>query len=37
MIGMLKITTKQFFVYQNKHMDIKSSFQESLKYGKKYH
>lgn len=35
MIGMLKITAKQFFVYKNKQLDIKTLFNESLKHGRK--
>lgn len=35
MIGMLKITTKQFFVYKNKQLNIKTLFDRSLKYGRK--
>lgn len=35
MIGMLKITTKQFFVYKNRKLNIKTLFNESMKYGRK--
>lgn len=35
MIGMLKITTKQFFVYKNKQLNVKTIFNESMKYGRK--
>lgn len=34
MIGMLKSTTKQFFKYRNKSMNIYQFFNESLKRGR---